>query len=61
MPARSAQRAVPGFAYQYRKGSPWRDHLLAGRSARLMLAGDAPTWWQPEPRDYPQGAPARAP
>ncbi|MCK6489474.1 MAG: NAD(P)H-dependent oxidoreductase [Planctomycetes bacterium] len=37
---------LPGFAYQYRKGSPWWDRLLAGRSARLVLTGDAPTWWQ---------------
>ncbi|MFZ4573796.1 MAG: NAD(P)H-dependent oxidoreductase [Phycisphaerales bacterium] len=34
---------LPGFGYQYRKGSPLWDRLLAGRSARVMVTMDAPS------------------
>jgi putative NADPH-quinone reductase len=34
---------LPGFGYQYRKGSPLWDRLLAGRSARVMMTMDAPS------------------
>lgn len=37
---------LPGFAYRYRANSAWWDRLLAGRSARLVLTGDAPAWYQ---------------
>jgi len=36
---------VSGFAYRYRKDSPWWDRLLAGRSAELLVTMDAPPWY----------------
>lgn len=36
---------LPGFAFKYRKDSPWWDRLLAGRSARLLVTMDAPPWY----------------
>ncbi len=34
-----------GFAYRYRKDSPWWDRLLAGRSAETLVTMDAPPWY----------------
>ena len=36
---------LPGFAFKYRKDSPWWDRLLAGRSARLLVTMDSPPWY----------------
>ena len=36
---------LPGFAFKYRKDSPWWDRLLAGRSARLLVTMDTPPWY----------------
>lgn len=36
---------LPGFAFRYRKDSPWWDRLLAGRSARLLVTMDTPPWY----------------
>ncbi|WPU63572.1 NAD(P)H-dependent oxidoreductase [Peredibacter starrii] len=36
---------LPGFAFKYRKGSSLWDKLLAGKSARLIILSDGPTWW----------------
>ncbi len=36
---------LPGFAFSYRKDSPWWDRLLAGRSARLLVTMDTPPWY----------------
>lgn len=37
---------LPGFAFKYRRpDSPWWDKLLAGRSARLLVALDTPSWY----------------
>ena len=36
---------LPGFAFKYRKDSPWWDRLLAGRSARLLVSMDTPPWY----------------
>ncbi|MBU45693.1 MAG: hypothetical protein CMN76_20970 [Spirochaetaceae bacterium] len=36
---------LPGFAFKYRKGSPFWDRLLAGRSASVYLTMDSPYWW----------------
>lgn len=33
---------LPGFAFQYRKGSPFPQQLLKGRTARLILTTDSP-------------------
>ena len=33
---------VPGFAFKYRKGNPFPEKLLKGRSARLIITMDAP-------------------
>lgn len=34
---------LPGFAYRYRKNSPWWDKLLAGKTARLFVTMDTPS------------------
>jgi len=36
---------LPGFAFQYRKGSVWWDKLLKGKSARLIVTMDTPPWY----------------
>ncbi len=36
---------LPGFAFKYRKESPWWDKLLAGRSADLIVTMDTPPWF----------------
>ena len=36
---------LPGFAFRYRRNSPWWDRLLAGRSARLLVTMDTPPWY----------------
>ena len=36
---------LPGFAFKYRKGSVWWDKFLKGKSARLIVTMDSPTWF----------------
>jgi len=36
---------LPGFAYQYRKDSSFWDKLLTGKSARLIVTMDTPSWY----------------
>jgi len=36
---------LPGFAFKYRKGSPFWDRLLSGRSAHLLVTMDTPPWY----------------
>ncbi|WP_421616934.1 NAD(P)H-dependent oxidoreductase [Brevibacillus sp. TJ4] len=36
---------LPGFAYQYRENSPLWDKLLAGKSARVIVTMDTPSWY----------------
>ncbi len=36
---------LPGFAFKYKKDSPWWDRLLKGRTGRLIITTDAPWWW----------------
>lgn len=36
---------LPGFAFKYREHSSAWDKLLAGKSARLFVTSDAPSWW----------------
>lgn len=36
---------LPGFAFKYRRNSPWWDKLLAGRSAELLVTMDTPGWY----------------
>jgi putative NADPH-quinone reductase len=36
---------LPGFAFKYRHGSPLQDQLLKGKTARLLVTMDAPSWW----------------
>lgn len=36
---------LPGFAFKYHKGNPWWDRLLKGRTGRLIVTTDAPSWW----------------
>ncbi|WP_430814376.1 NAD(P)H-dependent oxidoreductase [Carboxylicivirga sp. RSCT41] len=36
---------LPGFAFGYRKDSVWWDKLLKGKSARLIVTMDTPTWY----------------
>lgn len=33
---------LPGFAFKYRKDSPWWDKLLAGKSTRVLVTQDTP-------------------
>ena len=34
-----------GFAFRYRKDSPFPEKLLSGRTARLLITMDAPSFW----------------
>jgi NAD(P)H dehydrogenase (quinone) len=36
---------LPGFAFKYRKNSPWWDKLLKGKSARVLVTMDSPNWY----------------
>lgn len=36
---------LPGFAFRYRKDSPMWDKLLTGKSARILVTMDAPSWY----------------
>lgn len=36
---------LPGFAFKYREGSQFWDHLLSGRSAHLLVTMDTPPWY----------------
>lgn len=36
---------LPGFAYRYRPNSAFWDKLLSGRSARLIVTMDFPSWY----------------
>ncbi|MCL2021329.1 MAG: NAD(P)H-dependent oxidoreductase [Betaproteobacteria bacterium] len=36
---------LPGFAFQYRQGSPWWDKLLKGKSAHIIATMDTPPWY----------------
>lgn len=36
---------LPGFAFRYRENSKFWDRLLAGRSGRLLVTMDSPSWY----------------
>ncbi|QHS09292.1 NAD(P)H-dependent oxidoreductase [Sinimarinibacterium sp. NLF-5-8] len=36
---------LPGYAFKYRKDSPWWDRLLSGRSAHSIVTMDTPPWY----------------
>jgi putative NADPH-quinone reductase len=36
---------LPGFAFKYKKDSPWWDKLLAGRTGRMITTMDAPVFY----------------
>jgi len=36
---------LPGFAFKYRKGKPFPDQLLKGRTAHLLVTMDTPLWY----------------
>jgi putative NADPH-quinone reductase len=36
---------VPGFAFKYRENSPMWDKLLTGKSARIIVTMDTPSWY----------------
>jgi NAD(P)H dehydrogenase (quinone) len=36
---------TPGFAFAYRKNSPWWDKLMTGRSAQVIATLDTPAWY----------------
>lgn len=36
---------LPGFSFKYKKGSPLPAKLLKGRTARIIITMDAPTWY----------------
>jgi putative NADPH-quinone reductase len=36
---------LPGFAFKYRKNSPFWDKLLKDKSARLIVTMDTPAWY----------------
>ncbi|PJZ46558.1 NAD(P)H-dependent oxidoreductase [Leptospira brenneri] len=36
---------LPGFSFKYRKDSPFPEKLLLGKSARIFVTMDAPSWY----------------
>jgi NAD(P)H dehydrogenase (quinone) len=36
---------LPGFAFKHRSGKIFPDKLLKGKSMRLLVTMDTPTWW----------------
>ena len=36
---------IPGFAFKYHTNNPFWDKLLIGKSARLIVTMDTPTWY----------------
>ncbi len=36
---------LPGFAFKYQKGKALPDQLLKGKTARLIVTMDTPSWW----------------
>jgi NAD(P)H dehydrogenase (quinone) len=36
---------LPGFVFRYRENSVWWDKLLKGKSARIIVTMDAPSWY----------------
>lgn len=36
---------IPGFAFKYREKSALWDKLLLGKTARIIILSDGPTWW----------------
>lgn len=36
---------LPGFAFRYQQGKAIPDKLLKGKTARLMVTMDTPSWW----------------
>ena len=36
---------LPGFAFKYRKNSPFWDKLLVGKTARVIMTMKAPVWY----------------
>ncbi|MCW7458149.1 NAD(P)H-dependent oxidoreductase [Leptospira bandrabouensis] len=36
---------LPGFSFKYRKNSPLPEKLLLGKSARIIVTMDAPSWY----------------
>ncbi len=36
---------IPGFAFKYKKNSPFWDKLLSGRTATLIYTADTPVWY----------------
>jgi putative NADPH-quinone reductase len=36
---------LPGFAFKYQKGKSLPDQLLKGKTARLIVTMDTPSWW----------------
>lgn len=36
---------LPGFAFKYHTDDPFWDRLLKGRTGRIILTSDAPTWY----------------
>ncbi len=36
---------LPGFAFRYRRGNPFWNRLLAGRSADVLVTMDTPPWY----------------
>ncbi|MCW7469765.1 NAD(P)H-dependent oxidoreductase [Leptospira kanakyensis] len=36
---------LPGFTFKYRKNSPFPEKLLLGKTARIIVTMDAPSWY----------------
>lgn len=36
---------LPGFSFKYRKGSPFPEQLLIGKTGRVIITMDAPGWY----------------
>ncbi|MCW7494288.1 NAD(P)H-dependent oxidoreductase [Leptospira sp. 2 VSF19] len=36
---------LPGFSFKYRKNSPFPEKLLLGKTARIIVTMDAPSWY----------------